>query len=230
MIAFKIFKAECDVPQHVEAVREFYQEERVRSVLAEIPLPYGLLLGHKYHMGASQLTGLDAIILAAARKCSGVQVHLFPVIISTCSYTGTYIEDDEEEYETTVHPFTPAHVDYILKRGKEPSPTTMPWLRGLERVPFYSMLKFGDSAEQWNTHVEETEWTGNESDATRETSLYLSFALVCLSDGPSGSGPWEINKPELPAEEFCSLSGFESDDSLAWCRRGRTPRLRGISV
>ena len=62
------------------------------------------------------------------------------------------------------------------------------------------MLRFNNSAEQWSRDVEETNWTGNESDATRETSLYLSFALVCLPDGssdsPGPSGTYELEPSE----------------------------------
>ena len=208
VIAFKIFKAECDIPQH-EAPWEFYQEELVQPVLAKIPVPYGLLLGHKYHMGASQLTGLDAVIFSAARKRSGVQVHVLPVIISTSAYY-TCIDGEEDEFETSVYPFTSAHVDYILKRGQDPSSTTMPWLRELDDIPFYSMMGFDASAKEWHQDRDETNYIGNESDATRETSLYVSFAMVCLSDGSLGSGPSDADESGSGEDE--SLSGDESHD------------------
>ena len=213
VIAFKIFKADYGV-QREEAVREFDQEERVRSVLADIPVPYGLLLRHKYYMGASQLTGIDPIIVAAARKLSGVEVHLLPVVIPTLAYI-SFVEPEETERKAFVHPFTSAHVDYILDKETDPSLIETPWLKRLGRtIPFYSIGSFEGSAKEWKKEYEEEHYTGNESDATRETSIYVSFALVCLSDnqfdsGLSGGDEIESSGSESLGDGYLSIS---SDD------------------
>ena len=221
VIAFKIFKTDYEV-QHEEAVREFDEEERVRSVLAELPVPYGLLLRHKYYMGASQLTGIDPIIVAAARKLSGVQVHLLPVVIPTFAYI-SFVEPEETKRQAFVHPFTSAHVDYILGKGKDPSLIETSWLKRLGKaIPFFSIGSFEGSAKEWKKEYEEEHYTGNESDATRETSIYVSFALVCLSDdhpdsGPPGGDEIESSGSESLGDGYLSLSTSEgskdADDS-----------------
>jgi len=73
------------------------------------------------------------------------------------------------------------------------------------------MLMFDDSTEQWNREVEEMNFTGNESDATRETSLYVSLALVCRSDGSYNSGPSGRYELEPRSEDEC-LSRDESNN------------------
>jgi len=219
VIAFKIFKADYEV-QHEEAVRDFDQEERVRSVLAELPVPFGLLLRHKYYTGASQLTGIDPIIVAAARKLSGVEVHLLPVVIPTLAYI-SFVEPEESERKAFVHPFTSTHVDYILGKGKDPSLLETSWLKRLGKTtPFYSIGSFKGSAKEWKKGYEEEHYTGNESDATRETSIYVSFALVCLSDvhpdsEPSGGGETESSGSESLGDGYFSLSGDDPNDSDA---------------
>ena len=89
-------------------------------------------------------------------------------------------------------------------------------------IPFYSIGIFEGSAKKWKKEFEEEHYTGNESDATRETSIYVSFALVCLPDGHPDSGPSggdEIESSGSGSESlgdgYLSLSGDDSNDDSA---------------
>lgn len=192
VIAFKIFSDEQHVP-HEGSIRKYEQEEDAKALLSQIWRPYGIILEHRYHIGVLNLTGFDSVLYAAAKKLSNVQVHLLPVVIKASCYRN-FGDEDESDFKSSIHPFTSAHADFVLNRGEDPSLTTMPWLKGLENVPFYAPAEKDEGPSIWESEREE-DYVGNESEAARETSIYLAFALLFL-DLESPTKPFTDATPE----------------------------------
>lgn len=186
VIAFKIFR-NGDPVEHEAATREAALQQRVGAVLNKIPVPYGMLLDHKYPMGVQGLNGFDAIMLSAAEQRQGTVIHILPVLIESRSevyFDSEYREDEgyENEFVAEVIPITRAHVDLLLTTDedvKQQATAQIEFLEDISEVPFYSRM-FEDAAERWKEEKRDINWTGNESDGERESSIYLSYALLVL--------------------------------------------------
>ncbi|RDB20584.1 hypothetical protein Hypma_012191 [Hypsizygus marmoreus] len=180
VIAFKLFN-EGQPDEHEAAYRELELQKRTEAILSKIPPPYGILLDHKYPMGVLQLNGFDAILLAAARRQQGTDVHVLPVLIQTSS--DVYDDEDtenEDRFYTYILPFTSAHVDFILgKDDISDAKEKVKFFEDIEDVPFYSR-DFKQTTFRWQTEERDINYTGNESDGTSENSIYLSYALLVL--------------------------------------------------
>jgi hypothetical protein len=184
VIAFKLFH-DAGSAKLDGVAREVTVRDRMSNILAGIPVPYGFLLDHKYHMGISKLNGYDAILLSAAKQRPMTVVHILAVIIR--SHSTTYFkhryDDEKDAYHASVYPFTSAHVDLVLSNGENAEAEKRArWFKGIKDVPFFSR-DFDRSAAQWKGVTEEINYIGNESDGTREDSIYLSYALLVLPDG-----------------------------------------------
>ena len=195
VIAFKLFH-DTGFAKLEEAAREFMVRNRVSDVLADIPVPYGFLLDHRSHMALSRLDGFDAILLSAAQQRHSTVVHILPVIIrshSTIFFRHRY-DGEKDYYRALVYPFTSAHLDQVLSNGENTEAEKRAgWLKGIKDIPFYS-LDFNRSATQWRRITEEIHSSGNESDGTREDSIYISYALVVMADShDNGDIGWTFN-------------------------------------
>jgi hypothetical protein len=183
VIVFKLFHDAG--PAKLEGVaRELKVRDRMSNILADIPLPFGFLLDHRYHTGISKLNGYDAILLSAAKQRQGTVVHILPVVIrshSTTFFRHRY-DDEKDDYHAWVYPFTSSHVDLVLSNGENVEAQKRAfWFKGISGVPFFSR-DFVRSTEQWRGVTEAISYTGNESDGIRENSIYLSYALLVLPD------------------------------------------------
>lgn len=201
-LAFKIFYVDGVVDEQ-EAACHSETEERLVAVFAGMSPPFGILLKHMYHMGISQLNGLDAILFSAARQMQQVQVHLLPIVIRSQSTVYYDVQEDEDSasdvdserdidkydeyddhhensYNTSIHPFTSAHVDYILTGNREAREKTN-WLQSVQDVPFYSW-DFKTSVMEWERQTQEINFTGNDADGEDESCIYVSHALLILPD------------------------------------------------
>lgn len=181
VIAFKLFH-DAGSAKLDGVVREVQVRDRMANTLAGVPVPYGFLLDHMYHMGISKLNGYDAILLSAAKQRPMTAIHILPVIIrshSTTFYKHRY-DDEKDIYRASVYPFTPDHVDLVLSNGENAeAERRASWFKGIKDVPFFSR-DFSRSAAQWKGISEEINYIGSESDGTREDSIYLSYALLVL--------------------------------------------------
>ncbi|KAG6902284.1 hypothetical protein C0995_002216 [Termitomyces sp. Mi166 len=187
VIAFKIFSTgkKCSrSDQNLEL------QSHIEKILHGIPRPFGILLDHSYHLGAAELNGYDAILLAGAQACQDSVVHVLPVIISTDSrryyeeMDQEYHEGDQSYYRAYIKPFLPAHVEILNERSTFATEQAIKFLEGLEDVPFYCS-DFKRSANLWEEMKSDIGYTGNEADGERESSIYLSHALLVM---PTGKG------------------------------------------
>ncbi|KNZ72269.1 hypothetical protein J132_04063 [Termitomyces sp. J132] len=185
VIAFKIFS---NGTGDLTFSHDLELQERVEKILHHIPRPFGILLDHSYHLGAVELNGYDKILLAAAQNYQDSIVHVLPVIISTVSesyYDEEYDQESHElrsSYNADIKPFLPAHIDILNKRFTPEAEQAVKFFEGVEHVPFYCS-DFQQSAGLWEQEESEIDFTGNEADGTRESSIYLSHALLVLSTG-----------------------------------------------
>jgi hypothetical protein len=195
VVAFKLFH-DTGSAKLEEAARELMVRNRVSDVLAHIPVPYGFLLDLRDRMDISRLNGFDAILLSAAQQRQYTVVHILPVIIR--SHSTTFFKhryDGEKDYHRAlVYPFTSAHLDQVLSNGENTEAEKRAgWFKGIKDIPFYS-LDFDRSAAQWRRTMEEVRYAGNESDGTREDSIYISYALVVTADNhDSRDSGWTFN-------------------------------------
>jgi hypothetical protein len=207
VIAFKIFyDASVTTTAQQESVQNLEIMERMKTVLTSIPTPYGILLEHLYHIGISQLNGFDALLLSAARRSGQAEVHILPVVIRSRSEVHYNVEDPDpddipipnlvvsnrmpwddhddvqtNEYETSVYPLTPAHVDSFLSPHiNSDAEEKIKWWKDITDIPFYSR-NFNKSTSCWERDTEYIDYTGNEADGEIETCVYLSHALLVLS-------------------------------------------------
>ena len=188
VIAFKLFHDAGSVKLE-EAARESKVRDRMSDILGDIPLPYGILLDHRYHMGTSTLNRYDALLLAAAKQRQKTVAHILPVIIrsrSTTYFKHRY-DDEKDDYHAWVYPFTPDHVNLVLSDGENAEAEKRArWFKGIEDVPFFSR-DFDKSAAQWRSVIEDINYVGNESDGRREDSVYLAYALLVLPTSDDGN-------------------------------------------
>ncbi|KAH9942867.1 hypothetical protein B0H21DRAFT_749793 [Amylocystis lapponica] len=158
----------------------------VDDVVGRLHTPCGILLERKYALGTTRLSGFDALLLARARAMNDTDVKLLPVAMKIVGFWGS--ESKEDPYEdfkencwSNVYPFTEDHIDCLLDRRDDAELGIMyPWLDGLKDVPFYS-ADFHGSVVTWKDEREETcNYAGNEVQAWRQDSVYLSYALLLL--------------------------------------------------
>ncbi|OSD05492.1 hypothetical protein PYCCODRAFT_1385320 [Trametes coccinea BRFM310] len=194
VIAFKIFRAGKRSHETKQTAR---LREQVTQVLKKMKPTYGILLEHKYCLATEYFNGFDAILLDAARSLKGLEVHHLPVAVGMSSEWGS---DDYKpwtmECGTTVHPFARSYIelssgcnDSLDEDGEEDIHVRCgyPWLAGKRNIPFFGLLgvdrycykAVGEGPEETVNYV------GNEAEAWREDSVYLSYALVVLKAGDS---------------------------------------------
>ncbi|TFY63416.1 hypothetical protein EVG20_g6322 [Dentipellis fragilis] len=157
--------------------------------LSKMEAPFGLFLGRKYCMGTQQLSGTDAALLTSLNRLEGVQVYLVPIV--TIFWARRVLNDYGcDELDANVYPFTMAHVEYLNSKCTKEDKTALDdllsglsfdWLKRMGKdVPFY-YTELEDTAITWNDDRVDTENNvGNEVDAWREDSTYLSYAVVVL--------------------------------------------------
>uniref|UniRef100_A0A0W0GF99 Prolyl 4-hydroxylase alpha subunit Fe(2+) 2OG dioxygenase domain-containing protein n=2 Tax=Moniliophthora roreri TaxID=221103 RepID=A0A0W0GF99_MONRR len=186
VIAFKIFSVDSDSTWGSQAKEEHLPKlaEEVTSVLEEIPRPFGMILEHQYPMGTREasLAGIDAIMLAAGKKLPDSAIEIIPVVIKLIEediYEDAEDEYDDEHVDSRVMPFTRHHVDLFLGRNIQAAKEAVSWLDGVESVPFYA-LNLKQNGMQMSSDSEQLNWRGNESDGTRESSVYLTYAMLVL--------------------------------------------------
>ncbi|KAK7040848.1 hypothetical protein VNI00_009444 [Paramarasmius palmivorus] len=192
VIAFKVFGLE-DRSFDAEELRGKHLDETANT-LQGISVPFGLVLEHEYPMGTldNNLTGFDAIVLASARMLVGATIEIIPILVDLVEqkmYDVMYgdrdsDEDEEEEHgvQSSVYPFTRNHVDLYLGRNKAKAKEAVAWLKDVKNVPFYSLC-LKSHGMQMSHDQDEINYTGNEADGLRESSVYLTYALLALPVG-----------------------------------------------
>ncbi|KAH9943641.1 hypothetical protein B0H21DRAFT_484231 [Amylocystis lapponica] len=182
VIAFKVFHAAGSSQE----LRGFDSVRKaVDDVIGRLHTPCGILLERKYALGTTRLSGFDALLLARAREMGDTDVKLLPVVLTIVCEWGSRCEDPYEDFEeecwSRVYPFTEDHIDCLLdKQDTAELGDIYPWLDGLKDVPFYS-ANFDGSVVTWQDEQNETcNYVGNEAQAWRQDSVYLSYALLLL--------------------------------------------------
>jgi hypothetical protein len=176
VMAFKIFRAAENDPEDTLPAK---LEARMKRILDQIPAPFGLFTTHQYSIGTTRLNGFDALLSACARSRNDTEVHMLPVVTK---FYGEAFDDEPSENVTTSHvyPFTGAHVDILLKKNIDRAQKEVQWLDELSEIPFYTW-DLEASSETWQQDYPEGEgYTGNESDSSREDSIYLSYSILFL--------------------------------------------------
>ncbi|KAG7096364.1 hypothetical protein E1B28_003808 [Marasmius oreades] len=182
-IAFKIY-SQKDVNISEEVSRRYPSVvEQTRAVLSKIEGPYGIVLQHHYPMGtdADDLVGVDAVILSAAKQVRSNTVRVIPIMVRIDEERiDKYpIHDLESCIDARVYPFTHHHVDICLVRSDDHTKESIAWIQNVKNLPFFSW-DFKNKSVKWSSEEDEINHTGNESDGTRETSVYLAYAIVVL--------------------------------------------------
>ncbi|KAF9261194.1 hypothetical protein L218DRAFT_931194 [Marasmius fiardii PR-910] len=177
-IAFKIFSLEDVDIMHEAAQRYPSIVERAKAVLTDLKGPFGIILQHQYPMGTDEngLIGVDAVLLTAVKQVRPSNVKVIPVVVWIHEER---MYDEESSIEASVYPFTRHHVDICLGRADENTREAVAWIKDAKDVPFYSW-DFKKNSMRWSSEEEEINHTGNESDGTRETSLYMAYAVVVM--------------------------------------------------
>ncbi|KAJ2999996.1 hypothetical protein NUW54_g6857 [Trametes sanguinea] len=206
VIAFKIFRAEGPACE-TEETRILRQ--KVVDAVKEMEPTYGILLGHQYCLGAEQFSGFDAIFLDALRTLDGLIVHHLPVAVSLYAYWGSesrysYEEDWEMSCLTSVYPFASSYIDLLNKEGhvlpSEHEHCGYPWLKNKPAIPFYCLDLSQSLYEAFGEgETEACNYVGNEAQACREDSVYLSYALVVLKADDEGVSTKHTGRENLQA-------------------------------
>ncbi|TFY64084.1 hypothetical protein EVG20_g6062 [Dentipellis fragilis] len=191
VIAFKIFRENIGEDEIED--RNGPLVARIAACVRKMKAPFGLFLEHKYCMGTRELSGTDAALYTSLQRQDGVHVHLLPIVIESGATWSQYDEDDEEdEFWAKVHPFTNPYVEYAsaLAGGRSEDKTrakqalndpSLSWVQGMDKkTPFY-YADFEATMITWSSEEQETvNHVGNEAEAWREDSIYLSYAVVVL--------------------------------------------------
>ena len=155
--------------------------EAVLADLCRMGKPFAIHLTHLYNKGLIEPVGFDNILLVAARKQQVTQVRLLPVLCER-RYTDDADNEDDEDSNTvnsSVYPLTDAHMDFLLGDKRALERESVQWLKGLEGIPFWSLLKGWEAGVMWRHDCdEEAGYTGNESRAHDEFSVYLTWAMI----------------------------------------------------
>jgi len=177
-MAFKIFRVADDEPDVLSA----QLEARMKSILDQIPVPFGLFTAHQYSIGTTSLNGFDALLSAYARSRNDTQAHMLPVVTK---FHGEAHEVESQRVTTShVYPFTGAHVDILLGKNVVQAKKEVQWLDELSGIPFYTW-DIRASLETWKEDYPDAGYTGNEADSQREDSIYLSYAILFLPQTPN---------------------------------------------
>ncbi|OSD05532.1 hypothetical protein PYCCODRAFT_1362350 [Trametes coccinea BRFM310] len=192
VIAFKIFRAEGPA-RETEETRMLRQ--KVVEVVKEMEPTYGILLAHRYCLGTEHFSGFDAILLDAVRSLDGLVVHHLPVAMSLTSSWGSETKysdgHDWEMYcQTNVYPFAGSYLELLEKEGhvsdKEHKRCGYPWLADEQAIPFFSVDLSQSLYEVEDREIDTCNFVGNEAQAWRQDSVYLSYALVVLKADEGG--------------------------------------------
>ncbi|KAH9857509.1 hypothetical protein C2E23DRAFT_804570 [Lenzites betulinus] len=195
VIAFKLFRV-----QVARAALETEQTAEIRAkvaqIIGEVEAPYGVLLSHKYSLMTRHFNGFDAILVdaiqAEAHRLGPISLHRLPVVVTTGTAWGTRSDHPDEYYEmccrTRVYALTSGHIDIFATLGEDAydrkfthTACGCPWLEGVKSVPFYTVDLSDSTLFQYKKSEEETcNYVGNEAQAWRADSVYLSFALLVL--------------------------------------------------
>ena len=204
VLALKIFRVADDEPPVVP-------EARIKGILDQIPVPFGLLTTHQYSIGTTSLNGFDALLSAYARSRNDTQAHMLPIVTKFWGEAfDSYLDPQEYESEATssVYPFTQAHVDILLQKNVKQAKKEVQWLDGLSKIPFYAW-DIRASLETWREdHPDGSGYTGNEADSSREDSIYLSYAILFL--------PSPGSQPEAASHNGDDDSGPEEEEEDLW--------------
>ena len=206
VIAFKIFRLDAAQGVPLMGVSEIITDTllppirdavnidmliAVESVLAKfcaIGKPFAFHFTHLYNKSLTEPVGFDNILVLAARRQQPALVRLLPVL---CERHYSRSEGDDETnnpYEdliemnsvkSSVYPFTDAHMDYILGDKDALERESVQWLEGVEEVPFWSLSADWKTGTMWSDEYHEGPgYTGNESRAHDEHSIYLTWAMI----------------------------------------------------
>ena len=174
-------------------------KQPVLELMGKMKAPFGIMLERKYCLGTAQLTGFDALLLESAHSLPDVEVHHLPVVLQSSSEWGSHnshnpCEEFEMDCSTQVYPFTLGHIDVLSTRDEQsrdfhgPRNDTLcgaPWLENVEHVPFFS-LDLRRSLEVYKDEQKETcNYVGNEAQAWRTDSVYLSYVILVLPKKPA---------------------------------------------
>ena len=164
--------------------------ESVVAGLCAIGKPFAFHLTHLYNKGLIEPVGFDNTLLLAAKKQQVTLVRHLPVL---CWRRYSYDEgsdDDNNTYEelkarnevlSYVYPFTDDHMDFLLGEKDALERESVQWLKGLEGIPFWSLLADWKAGVMWrDDYVEGPGFTGNESRAHDEFSVYLTWAMIVI--------------------------------------------------
>ncbi|KAI0691468.1 hypothetical protein C8T65DRAFT_816903 [Cerioporus squamosus] len=186
VIAFKIFRT-AGAGAETETTTRVRQE--ATELMTQMQAPFGIMLERKYCLGTTELSGFDALLLKAALVLPDVNVRHLPVVLRTHATFGSDDKYDchegfEMSCDTTVVPFTRGHIEKLFEseryRMLNHTDCGSPWLEGVKNVPFFS-LELPRALYTCSEDQEETcNYTGNEAQAWREDSVYLSYALLVL--------------------------------------------------
>ncbi|KAL1941163.1 hypothetical protein VTO73DRAFT_7375 [Trametes versicolor] len=187
-IAFKIFRAPPAPGRgNNESNKTVEVRLRIAGIVAEMEAPLGLLLEHKYSLGTNEFSGFDALMVEAMRSRfsgAGFEVHHIPVVVEAHARWGD--NDDSNEFsmtcDTRVYPFTAGHIDFLNEDVSEKDILDgSEWLEGVKKVPFYSVDLSNRTMFPYKEEDAETvNHTGNEAQAWRADSVYMSYALMVL--------------------------------------------------
>ncbi|KAK1231501.1 hypothetical protein PQX77_005386 [Marasmius sp. AFHP31] len=208
-VAFKIFSLEDDGGRKEASGRYPAAVETTKAALEDIKGSFGVVLQHDYPMGTDSynLVGSDAVLLAAATQLPEVKVvEVIPILVDLDE---KYINDPNERtiVKTNVYPLTRFHVDTVLNRKVDPEVKAgMEWIKDAKDLPFYGW-DFKSKAMKLSSNHETINWVGNESDGTRDTSLYVAYAIVVLSNLEAGD-----TGEDAAEDDFENDSQYDSED------------------
>ena len=202
VIAFKIFRLGAAPEMSLRSVSETVtatleapmsnifnldMQAAVESIMAKlcaIGKPFAFHFTHLYNKSLIEPVGFDNILLLAANKQELALVHLLPVLCQR-SYSHNegngYYEDliGTNSVHSSVYPFTDAHMDYVLGDEDALERESVQWLEGVEGIPFWSLSADWKAGVMWSDRYEEGPgYTGNESRAHDEYSVYLTWAMI----------------------------------------------------
>ena len=146
----------------------------MKTILDQIPAPFGLFTTHQYSIGTTELNGFDALLSAYARSRHDTQAHMLPVVTK---FSGEAFFQPEEQSESVaeshVYPFTGAHVDILLERNVVQAKKEVQWLDGLSEIAFYT----------WDLKASSEVWQQDYPDGAGYTGFIARrFYLLVICD------------------------------------------------
>ncbi|KAI0741957.1 hypothetical protein C8Q80DRAFT_1197171 [Daedaleopsis nitida] len=190
VIAFKLFHASA--ADRSESTTSSEVRQQTMDLVRQLQVPFGIMLERKYCLGTTELSGFDALLYESLRSLGDVNIQHLPVVVTSSAEWG---QDDEYEMScnTAVYPFSQGHIDALADNSdwsdckwwsydvpRDHTSCGCPWLEGVKNVPFFafdidrSVLPYEDEQRETVNHV------GNEAEAWRSDSVYLSYAVIAL--------------------------------------------------